>query len=74
MTQNRFSEFHCVYTFIQVVHTEFIKVVRIKYSAFRSSSKMSHEQVAAAVIIALISNLKKSRKKGQKKGRYETLA
>ena len=27
MTPNRFSNFHCVYATIQVVHTEFIKVV-----------------------------------------------
>ena len=27
MTHNRFSNFHCAYTIIQVVHTEFIKVV-----------------------------------------------
>ena len=27
MTHNRFSSFHCVYIIIQVVHTEFIKVV-----------------------------------------------
>ena len=25
MTHNRFSGFHCVYTFIQVVHSGFIK-------------------------------------------------
>ena len=36
----RFS-FHCVYTFIQVVHTKFIKVVCTEYSAFKNFSKMS---------------------------------
>ena len=63
MTHNRFSNFHCVYTIIQVVHTEFIKVVLTEYSAFKSSSKMIQEQAAAAVIIALISEKNKSRKK-----------
>ena len=62
MTHNRFSNFHCVYTIIQVVHTEFIKVVLTEYSAFKSSSKMIQEQAAAAVIIALISEKNKSRK------------
>ena len=55
MTHNRFSNFHCVYTNIQVVHTEFIKVVRTDYSTFKISRKMIQEQAAAAVIIALIS-------------------
>ena len=58
-----FQIFICVYTIIQVVHTEFIKVVLTKYSAFKSSSKMIQEQAAAAVIIALISEKNKSRKK-----------
>ena len=57
-----FQIFICVYTIIQVVHTEFIKVVLTKYSAFKSSSKMIQEQAAAAVIIALISEKNKSRK------------
>ena len=52
MTHIRFLDFHCVYTVIQVVHTEFIKVVCTEYSAFKSLSKMSQEQAAAAVIIA----------------------
>ena len=67
MTHNRFSNFHCVYTIIQVVHTELIKVVLIEYSAFKSSSKMIQELAAAAVIIALISEKNKSKKKRGKK-------
>ena len=55
MTPNRFSNVNCVYTIIQVVHTELIKVVLIEYSTFKSSNKMNYEQAAAAVIIALIS-------------------
>ena len=55
MTHNRFSDFHCIYTFIQVVHTDIIKFVRIEYSAFESLSKMIREQAAEAVIIAVIS-------------------
>ena len=39
MTHNRFSDFHCVYTILQVVHTEFIKVVLTEYSAFKSLTK-----------------------------------
>ena len=35
MAHIRFSDFHCVYTFIQVVHIEFVKVVHAKYSAPR---------------------------------------
>ena len=62
MTHNRFSNFHCVYTNIQVVHTEFVKVVLTEYSAFKISSKIIPEQAAAAVIIALISEKNKSRK------------
>ena len=60
MTHNRLSNFNCVYTIIQVVHTGFIKVVLIKYSAFKSSSKVIQEQAALAVIIALISEKNKS--------------
>ena len=67
MTQNRFSNFHCVYTIIQVVHTQFIKVVLTEYSAFKSSSKMIQKQAAEAVIIALISEKNKSKKKKKKK-------
>ena len=62
-----FQIFICVYTIIQVVHTEFIKAVHSKYSAFKSSSKMIQEQTTAAVIIALISEKNKSRKKNKKR-------
>ena len=40
MIVNRFSDFYCVYTFMQVVHT---KVVRTEYSDLKSFSKMSQE-------------------------------
>ena len=66
MTHNQFSKFHCVYTIIHFVHTEFIKVV-LKYSTFKGSSKMILEQAAAAVIVALISEKNKSRKKKERK-------
>ena len=63
MTHNQFSNFHCAYTIIQVVHTEFIKIVHTDYAAFnKSSSKMIKEQAAAAVLIALIFQKSKSRK------------
>ena len=52
---------------LQVVHIEFLKVVRTEYSAFMSSSKMIQEQAVVAVIMAPISEKNKSRKKGQKK-------
>ena len=39
MTHNRFSDFHWVYTIMQVVHTKFIKVFHTEYSVFRNSSK-----------------------------------
>ena len=75
MTHNRFSNFHCAYTVMQVVHTEFMKVVRTDYSAFKSSGKMIQEQAAAAVTIALISEKNKSRKNRKKrKSLFETLA
>ena len=78
MIQNRLSDFHCVYTFIQIVHTEFIKVVcTCCCSAFKSFNRMSQEQTAAAVTVALISEKNKSRKKKRKvgmKSRYETVA
>ena len=63
MTHNQSSNFHCVYTIIQVVHTEFIKVVLMEYSAFKNSSKMIQEIAAAAVITTLISEKNKLRKK-----------
>ena len=55
MTHSQFSNFHFVYTIIQVVHTEFIKVVLTDYSAFKSLSKMIQEQTIAVIIITLIS-------------------
>ena len=66
LTLNQFSDFHCVYTIIQVVHTEFIKVALTEHSAYKSWSKIIQEQVVAAVIIALISEKNKSRKKRKK--------
>ena len=66
MIHNRFSNFHCVYTVIQVVHTEFTKVVLTEYSAFKSSIKMIPEQAAVSAVIALFSEKNKSRKKGKK--------
>ena len=59
MAHNWFSNFQCVYTIMQVVHIEFVKVVLAKYSAFKSLSKMNQEQAAAAEIIALISEKNK---------------
>ena len=67
MTHSWFSNFHCVYTLIQVVHTEFQKNVPTEYSAFkRSSIKMIQEQAVAAVIFPLISEKSKSREKVKK--------
>ena len=71
MTHNRFSNFHCFYTIIQVVHTQFIKVVLTEYSAFKSLCKMIQKQAAEAVIIALISE-KKSQRKRKKNNLCET--
>ena len=62
MIHNRFSDFHCIYTFIEVVHTEFIKVAGTEHSAFENLSKMSQEQAETAIIIALISKKNKPRK------------
>ena len=66
MTHNRFSNFHCAYTIIQVVHIEFIKVIHTDCSAFKSSRKMIQEQAAVAVIVVLISEKNKSRKNRKK--------
>ena len=75
ITHSRFSNFHCVYSVIQVVHTDFIKVVLTEYSASKSLSKMIQEQAAAVIIIALISEKNKSRKKRKhEKSLCETLA
>ena len=67
MTHNRFSNFHCVCTIIQVAHTQFIKVVLTEYSAFKSSRKMIQKQAAEAVLIALISEKNKSKKKDKER-------
>ena len=61
-----FQVFICVYAIIEVVHTEFTKIILTKYSAFKSSGKLIKEQVAA-VIIALISEKNKSMKKRKRK-------
>ena len=66
ITHNRFSDSHYVYTLIQVVHTEFIKVVRTEYSGFKNLGKISQEQTVAAVVIALTSKNDNSRKVGMK--------
>ena len=50
MTHIRFSNFHCVYTIIQLVHT-----------AFKSSTQMIHKKTAAAVITELISEKNRKR-------------
>lgn len=62
----RISDFQ-IFTFIQVVHTELIKVVRTEHSTFKSLNNMSEEQAAVAMIIALTSRKNKSRKKGRNK-------
>ena len=61
MTHHWFSDCHCVYTIIQVIHTEFIKLVHREYTDFKNLSKIIQVQAAAAVIIALISENNKSR-------------
>ena len=73
MTDNRFSDFHCVYTFMQVVHTEFIKVVRTDYSAIKSINKMSQDKTVAAVIFSTNSR-ENQKRKNKKENRYETVA
>ena len=60
MTHNRLSNFCGVCTIIQIVHIKFITVALADYSGFRSSSKMTEEQVAAAA----------SQGKREKKGVY----
>ena len=67
MIGNRFSGFHCVYTFMQVVHTNFIKVVLTEYSAFKNSSQMIQEEAAATVITVTIYERNRSTKKRQKR-------
>ena len=63
MTHNRFSNFHCFYTIIQVVRNEFIKVGLTEYSTFKNSSKMIQKQAAEVIIITLISEKNNSKKK-----------
>ena len=66
MTQKRFLDFHCIYTFIQVVHSESIKVVRTDYTVFKSLSKARQEKTAAVVIIAQTFQKNKPWKKDKK--------
>ena len=66
MTQNWFLDFHCVYTFIQVIHFESIKVVRTDYTAFKSLSKARQKKAAAVVIIAQAFQKNKPWKKDKK--------
>ena len=63
MTHNRFSNFQCVYTITQIVHTEFLQSIQPS----RVLSKMSQKHAAVAVIIAVISEKNKSSKKKKKK-------
>lgn len=73
MTRNWLLDFHCVYTFIKVFSTEFIHVVCIEYSVFKSLSKLSQEQAAAAVNVAITSDKNRQRKtRKKKKDLYET--
>ena len=67
ITHNWVSVFYCVCTFIQVAHSEFIKVVCTENSAFKSLKIMSQERAVSAVIIALIFEKKKSSKKRQQR-------
>ena len=60
------SDSHCVCTFVQVVHTEFMKVVRTEYSAFKNLIKMSEKKGAAAIIIGLISKKASQGKRDRK--------
>ena len=66
MTRNRLSTSHYAYSFIQVVHTDFINVFHTEYSAFKTLNKISEEQAAATLTLALISK-EKSKKKRQKR-------
>ena len=45
MTHNRFSDFHCFNTNIQVAHTEFIKVVLTNYSQKQSPEVFCNKSV-----------------------------
>ena len=57
-----FNLFPDFYTSIQVAHNKFIKS-RTEYTVFKSLSKMSQEQAAAVVIIALTSESREKRQK-----------
>ena len=72
MTHNRFSDFDCVYTLIQVVHTQFVKVARTEYSVFMSLSKMIQEH--AVNYYTNFSEKQAKEKETKKKSRYETVA
>ena len=67
MTHIWFSNFHCAYINIQVVHTEFIEVVHTHDSASKSSRKMTQKKAAAALTIALTSEKNRSRKNKKRK-------
>ena len=75
MTRNRLSTSHYVYSFIQVVHFDFINVFHTEYSAFKTLNKISEEQAAATITLALISREKQVKEKeAKKKSLGETLA
>ena len=75
MTRNRLSASHYVYSFIQVGHTDFINVLHTEYSAFKTLNKISEEQAAATITLALISKEKQVKEKeAKKKSLGETLA
>ena len=75
MTRNRLSTSHYVYSFIQVVHFDFINVFHTEYSAFKTLNKISEEQAAATITLALISKEKQVKEKeAKKKSLGETLA
>ena len=75
MTRNRLSTSHYVYSFIQVVHFDFINVFYTEYSAFKTLNKISEEQAAATITLALISREKQVKEKeAKKKSLGETLA
>ena len=75
MTRNRLSASHYVYSFIQVGHTDLINVLHTEYSAFKTLNKISEEQAAATITLALISKEKQVKEKeAKKKSLGETLA
>ena len=67
MTHNRFSNFHCVYTIIEVVHSQFKKVVVIEYSAFKSSSKVIQRKCCRSSYYC--TNFREKQSKKKEKGR-----